>query len=235
MQAKDAQAGEVGRGGHEVEVGSDLGQAADPHAAAAVAAADQVGELALHLGPGRAVVGGTVGVGVAGAGLGQLVLVGGDRDGAAGLRAGALAAKRAALAGRAEAGLAVVAVARVRVVDDRGGAPRRAGDRALVKVDVELVLGEVPAGRDRSLDLDPWVDAGGRQAGQQRPGPVGAVAVDRGRGAWGSPPAADAAVGAWATSSASNVGAAAASPRLPAVAVVAVTSSLSGSTEAWPL
>jgi pimeloyl-ACP methyl ester carboxylesterase len=39
----------------------------------------------------------------------------------------------------------------------------------------------------------------------------------------------------WSTSSASNCGAAAASPRLPAVASVASTSSLSGSTEACPL
>jgi hypothetical protein len=78
-----------------------------------VAAADQVGELALDLGPGRAVVGGTVGVGLAGTGSGQLVLEGGDGDGAASRRAGAPAAERAGRTRRGEAGLAVVAVARV--------------------------------------------------------------------------------------------------------------------------
>jgi hypothetical protein len=113
VQAEHAQAGQVDRGGQQVEVGGDLGKAADPHAAAAVAAADQMGEPALDLGPGRAVVGGAAGVGVAGAGLGQLVLVGGDGDAAAARAGGALPPKRAALAGRAEAGLAVVAVARV--------------------------------------------------------------------------------------------------------------------------
>jgi hypothetical protein len=148
VQAEHAQPSQVDRGGQQGEVGGDPGKAPDPHAAAAVAAADQMGQLALHLGPGRAVVGGTIRVGLAGASSGQLVFVGGDRDGAARRRAGAPAAKRAARTGRAEAGLAVVAVAWVGVVDDRGGAPCRAGDRAPVKVDPELVLGEVPSGRD---------------------------------------------------------------------------------------
>src|SRR5215207_11570347 len=58
VQAKDAQPGQVDRGGQQVEVGGDLGEAADPYPAAAVAAADQMGELALDLGPGGAVVGG---------------------------------------------------------------------------------------------------------------------------------------------------------------------------------
>jgi len=71
VQAEPAQPGEVDRGGQEVEVGGDLGQAADPYAAAAVAAADQVGQLALHLGPGRAVVSGASRVGLAGAGSGR--------------------------------------------------------------------------------------------------------------------------------------------------------------------
>src|SRR4029453_13054863 len=85
VQAKDAQPGQVDRGGQQVEVGADLGQAADPHPAAAVAAADQMGQLALDLGPGRAVVGGAIGVGLASTSSGQLRLVGGDGDGAASL------------------------------------------------------------------------------------------------------------------------------------------------------
>jgi len=47
VQAEHAEAGQVDRGGQQVEVGGDLGEAADPDAAAAVAAADQMGELAL--------------------------------------------------------------------------------------------------------------------------------------------------------------------------------------------
>src|SRR5512132_4707555 len=110
-QAQHAQPGQVDRGGQQVEVGGDLGKAADPYPAAAVAAADQMGQFPLDLGSGRAVVGGTIRVGLAGAGSRQLVLVGGDGDGAASLRAGAPASKRAARAGGAEAGLAVVTVA----------------------------------------------------------------------------------------------------------------------------
>src|SRR6266516_5134424 len=37
--------------------------------------------------------------------------------------------------------------------------------------------GEVPAWCDRGLDLDERVDAGGVQAGQQRPGAIGTVTV----------------------------------------------------------
>jgi hypothetical protein len=96
VQAEDAQPGQVDRRGQQVEVGGDLGKAADPDAAAAVVAADQVGKLALHLGSGRAVVDGAIGVSLAGADSGQIVLVGGDGDRAASRCAGALAAKRAA-------------------------------------------------------------------------------------------------------------------------------------------
>jgi hypothetical protein len=202
-----------------------------------------MGELSLDLASGRAVVGGAVGVGLAGAGSGQLVLVGGDGDGAASRGAGALAgqwAAGAAGAGGAEAGLAVVAVARIGVVDDRRGVLGGAGDGAGGKIDLELVFGEVPAWCDRGLDLDEGVDAGGVQAGQQRPGAIGAVTVG---GSWGAGGAAsvDPVGGAgcspstWPASSASNCGAGAESPTLPAVAVVAITSWLSGSTEACPL
>ena len=234
MQAEHAQPGQVDRGGQQVEVGGDLGKAADPNAAAAVAAADQMGQLALDLGPGRAVVGGTDRVGLAGTGSRQFLLVGGDGDGAAGRRSGALAAKRAAGAGGTEAGLAVVAVVWIGVVDDRGGVLGGAGDGAGGKVDLELVFGEVSLGCDRGLDLDPRVDAGGVQAGQQRPGAIGAIAIDGGRRRWPTVPSrrgGDRYGGVpltWSTSSASNGGAAAASPTLPAVAAVAMTSSLSG-------
>jgi hypothetical protein len=67
VQAEHAQPGQVDRGSEQAEVGGDLDTAADPHPAAAVAAADQMGQLALHLGTGRAVVGGAIGIGLAGA------------------------------------------------------------------------------------------------------------------------------------------------------------------------
>ena len=97
-------------------------------------------------------------------------------------RAGALASKRAAGAGRAEAGLAVVAVC----VDwgcRRIGAACCAGQvtTPAARSIWNWSLVKCPLGCDRGLDLDPWVDAGGVQAGQQRPGAIGAVTIDRGR------------------------------------------------------
>lgn len=89
MQAEHGQAGKVDRAGKQAEVGGDLAATTDPGAAAAVAAADQMGELAFDLGPGRAVVGGPGRVGVAGTGGGQLRLVVADPDRAASGGAGA--------------------------------------------------------------------------------------------------------------------------------------------------
>jgi hypothetical protein len=91
-----------------------------------VAAADQVGEFPLCLGPGRPVVGGADGPGLADTRSRQLVLVGGDGDGSTAGRASALAAKRAARARLSEAGLAVMAVAWIGA-DTRPGAVRCAG------------------------------------------------------------------------------------------------------------
>jgi len=65
----------------------------------------------------------------------------------------------------------VVAVAWIGAVHDRDRAPCRAGHAAGGKVDPELVVGEVPLGRDRGLDLDPRVDAGGVQADSSGPVP----------------------------------------------------------------
>src|SRR5215218_458106 len=148
---------------------------------------------------------------------------------------------RAAPTGRAEAGLAVVAVARIGVVHDRGGAPCGTGDAAGGKVELELVVGEVSLGRDRGLDLDPWVDAGGVQAGQQRPGAIGAIAVDGGRGRWRTVPGSRGCDRCrWgAVDLACQLRQ---QPRrrgrvadVARGSSVAVTSSLSGSTEACPL
>ena len=67
-QSEDGEAGQVGGGGEEVEVGVDFGSAADTGSASAVAATHQVAELAFDLGSGGPVVGLPVGVGVDGRG-----------------------------------------------------------------------------------------------------------------------------------------------------------------------
>src|SRR5260370_26419294 len=55
-EAQDSEPGEVGSGGEQGEVGGDLELPADPGSAPAVAAAHQVADLALDLGPGRPVI-----------------------------------------------------------------------------------------------------------------------------------------------------------------------------------
>ena len=90
------QAGEVDRGGEEREVGVDLVGAADAGAASAVSAAHQVADLAFDLGAGGAVVGVPGGVGLAGAGVGEGLLVRADGD-----RASALAVVHWARSGQA--------------------------------------------------------------------------------------------------------------------------------------
>src|SRR5918994_601566 len=79
-QAEGGEAGQVDRGGQQLEVLGDPDQAAHPGAPAAVTAAQQVGELALDLGPGGPVVGQPGGVAFAGAGGGEGGLVGGGGD-----------------------------------------------------------------------------------------------------------------------------------------------------------
>ena len=76
--AEHGQAGEVVCGGEEVEVGVDLGRAAHPGSSSAVAASHQVAELAFDLGAGGPVVGDPVRVLLAGAGVGQALLVAAD-------------------------------------------------------------------------------------------------------------------------------------------------------------
>ena len=68
-EPEDRQPREVDCGGEEREVGTDLEPAPDPCPSPAVAAADQVGELAFDLGPGRPVVGEPGGVATRGAAL----------------------------------------------------------------------------------------------------------------------------------------------------------------------
>jgi len=75
-EPEHAEAGQVGCGGEQGEVGVDLWPPADAGAAAAVSAAHQVGDFALDLGTGGGVGGFPVGVGLAGAGAAELFLVG---------------------------------------------------------------------------------------------------------------------------------------------------------------
>ncbi len=78
----------------------------------------------------------------------------------------------------AELGLAgVLLVAAHR--PDRDGDPVRAGDLLGFQVDVELVLGELPARRDGWLDLRHCLDPGVVEAVQDLSGAVGGVAIDR--------------------------------------------------------
>jgi hypothetical protein len=73
--AEGGEAGQIDRSGQQLPVLGHAHQSAYASASAAVAAAQQVGELALHLGPGRPVVGPPGRVALAGPGGGQLCLV----------------------------------------------------------------------------------------------------------------------------------------------------------------
>jgi hypothetical protein len=88
--SEHAEAGQVDRSGKQAEVSGDLDQSADAGAAAAVAAAHQVADLAFDLGPGGPVVRlpGRVSLGLPGGGQAGLVRADGDR--AAVLGGGAL-------------------------------------------------------------------------------------------------------------------------------------------------
>ena len=132
-------------GGEEVEVGVDFASAAHPGTASAVAAAHQVADLAFDFGAGGAVVVGPVGVVLVAAGGGEVLFVTADGDRAAGGRGGALGAQRTAGAGVGEVGDAVTGATSA----DRHGHPVGAGDGVVVKVDLEAVLGEQPAGQRR--------------------------------------------------------------------------------------
>src|SRR5512132_91849 len=155
-QVEYGQAGEVDRGGQQLEVLADPDQATHAGTAAAVATTQQVGQLALHLGAGGPVVGQPVRGALAGAGDQQLGLLRVDADRAASRAAGAGVMERADAAGAAEPSTPAVPGG-----DDRDGDLGRAGDRALGQVDPKRGLGVAPAGRRRHGDLDPGLDADG--------------------------------------------------------------------------
>jgi len=175
-EAEGGQAGEVDGGGEEVEVGADTQLSAHAGASSAVAAAHQVGDLALDFRAGGAVVGFPRWVGLFVAGGGQAGFVVADGDSAAGLGGGALSGQGAGGAGGAELGLAGMAGV-TGDSPDRHGDLVGAGDGAGVQVDVELVLGELPGGGDRGLHLQSRLDTGRVQLLQDLTGPVSRVAV----------------------------------------------------------
>src|SRR5919199_3448859 len=76
-QPKGGGAGQVDGGGQQLEVLADADQPPHAGAAAAVVASEQVGQLALDLGAGGPVVGQPGGGALAGAGRGQVGLLGG--------------------------------------------------------------------------------------------------------------------------------------------------------------
>ena len=88
-QAEGGQAGEVDRGGEEVEVGGDTQLSAHAGAPTAVAAAHEVGDLAFNFRAGGPVVGPPGRVGLAGTGGGRLGFPAADGDAATGLGVGA--------------------------------------------------------------------------------------------------------------------------------------------------
>ena len=154
-------------------------------------------------------------------------------------------AEWAAGAGGAEVGfggVAVVATDRA----DRDGDAGRAGCCGGVEIDGELVLGEDSGGRGGRLDLRLDVDVVGVQVGQDRSGAVGGVTVDRrvtvdpGRrastGDLGRVTVDRRVTGGCGVGEVGDqLVAGCASPMLPAVTVVAVMISLSGSTAMCPL
>src|ERR1019366_1889218 len=171
-----AEAGQVDRGGEEGEVGGDLDQPTDAGAAAAVAAAHQVADLAFDLGPGGPVAGLPRRVLLAGAGGGEAGLVRADGDRAAFSGGGALGCQRAGPACCAEPGCPGVPPGSG---PDGHGDAGRAGDGLAVEVDGEAVLGEAAFHRGRRLAFDAVIEAGVVQPPDELTGAVGGIAVDR--------------------------------------------------------
>lgn len=89
-QSERGEAGEVGCGGEEVEVGVDFWFASDSGFASAVSAAHEVTDLSFDFGPCGPVVVAPVLVGLSFAGSGQDGFVDPDADGAAARGGGAL-------------------------------------------------------------------------------------------------------------------------------------------------
>ena len=102
VQPEGGEAGQVDRGGEQLEVLGDSDQAAHAGASAAVAATQQMGEFAFHLGPGRPIVGQPRGITLAGAGGAKCGLMGMDGDHATAGAGGARLAQRADAARDAE-------------------------------------------------------------------------------------------------------------------------------------
>src|SRR5215211_7172334 len=111
-QPEAGEPGQVDRSGQQPEVLSDTHQPPYAGAPATVAAAQQVGQLALDLGPGGPIVGLPHRVTLAGPGGGQLGLVGMDGQDPATDAAGAGLAQRADAARSAEPGPSTAAAGR---------------------------------------------------------------------------------------------------------------------------
>jgi hypothetical protein len=131
-------------------------------------------DLAFHLRSGGPVVGDPVRVLLPGSRGGELFLVDADADAAPGGGRGALLTQRAPRARRAEAG----GTATVGTATDRRGAPGRAGDALLLKVDLELVLAEPAAGVGRLLGLALGVDPSPFQPIMESACAVSVVTID---------------------------------------------------------
>src|SRR6266700_599937 len=135
-----------------------------------------MGEFSFHPGAGLPVVGPPGRIVLAGAGGGQLELVGVDGDHPAGGAGGAAIAQWADAAGDAEPRPA--AAVDLAGWADGGGDACRAGDRAGLQVDAEAVFAESAARRGGVLGFDHRSEPVGLQPGEVGAGAVGAVTVD---------------------------------------------------------
>jgi hypothetical protein len=179
MQPEHGQAGEVGGGGEQVEVGVDFDPAAYSCSASAVAAAHEVAEFAFDFGPGGSVVALPAWIGLTGPGAGQDIFVGADADGAPSGGGGALGGQWASGARRGEGGDPTA----VAVPADRRGHPARAGDSIGAEVDTEAALAEQATRRRRRLlGLASRADVVILQVGLELAASVRAIAVDLGPG-----------------------------------------------------
>jgi hypothetical protein len=140
LESEDGEAGDVGCGGEEVEVGVDLASAAESGSSSAVLASHQMAELALDFGAGGPVVVGPVESLLLTAGIGEALLVATNADGASISGVGALGSQRTVGAGVAEIGDPVA----LGVAADGDGDAGRAGDGVGVEVEAKRSLANSP-------------------------------------------------------------------------------------------
>src|SRR5271157_16066 len=167
-QALAGQVAQVQRGGTPLEPGVVPGGPAVTELEAPASPGGDLGDGAFHVGPPGHVV--LALPGPAGAGGAQQVIAGMQDELAAGLAGGARRAERAVAAHGAEGGDAGPA--------ETDGVPGRAGDRAGLLIDGEVIDGEPSLDRGpQGLGLDHRLVPGISDRAAQVPGAIGGIAV----------------------------------------------------------